>query len=228
MQVSVVMPVCNGEAFLAEALDSVLGQRHADLELIVVDDGSTDGSAELVHEYGRQDVRLRYFHQPNQGVTKARNNGIDAARGDLIAFLDQDDRWTESALQCQVACHSNDSGLGYTVAHQVCFMDPQLEQPAWFRLQRLHEPGVAWLPGTLVVKRAALERVGLFDPRYPISSDADWFARAKDLGVPCAVLPAAILERRIHQHNQSRFAGQIQAELLQLLHASVRRKRGNG
>lgn len=223
--VSVIMPLFNGERYLGEAIDSVLGQSFRGFELIVVDDGSTDNSRAVAEAAAGGDTRVRYLHQANQGVTIARNNGIAHSVGELIAFLDQDDRWAVHALERQVRAHAEYPGIGYSVAQQVCFLQPGAGVPDWFRLQRLGEPAVAYLPGTLVIKRSALDRVGLFDPRYPISSDADWFARARDMGIEEHVVPEVILERRIHGENQSRLAPQIHGELFDVLRESLRRKR---
>ena len=98
--ISVVIPVYNGERYLADAIQSVLDQTYRNFEVIVVDDGSTDGSADVAQRFGEA---IRYVHQANGGVCKARNAGIAAARGAYIAFLDQDDLWLHDKLAAQVA-----------------------------------------------------------------------------------------------------------------------------
>lgn len=222
--VSVIMPVYNGERFVADALQSVLTQTFSAYELIVIDDGSTDGSAALLHQTMQTNPQIRYIHQQNSGVTDARNRGIEASRGELIAFLDQDDRWTADALARQVAYHEQHPEVGYTLAQQICFLESGCTPPPWFQLQTLGQPHVGYLPGTLVVKRAIFEQIGLFDPTIPISSDADWFARANDAQITSYTLPDILLERRIHNENQSQQSGQIHKELFQLLRASIKRK----
>src|SRR5438132_1599837 len=97
--VSVVIPVYNGERYLADAIQSVRDQTYQNFEVIVVDDGSTDGSADVAQRFGEA---IRYVHQANGGVCKARNAGIAAARGAYIAFLDQDDLWLPDKLAAQV------------------------------------------------------------------------------------------------------------------------------
>lgn len=225
--VSVIIPVFNGDAFLGEAIDSVLTQTFGNIELIIVNDGSVDNSESIARAAADGDNRVKYLHQAQQGVTIARNSGVAASGGDLITFLDQDDRWTSEALALQVACHAARPEIGYSIARQRCFLEPGAESPDWFRLQQLDEPAAAYLPGTLAIKRATLTRIGLFNPKYPISSDADWFARARDAGIEEYIIPQVILERRIHRKNQSQQARQIHGELFDLLHASIRRKRGS-
>lgn len=219
--ISVVVPVYNGARWLGEALGSISAQSHPPHEVIVVDDGSTDGSPDLL----AQTPGLTVIRQTNQGVTVARNRGIERASGDLIAFLDQDDRWRPEALSEHANIHQARPEIAYTLAHQICFLDQGADVPPWFRAQKLDTPHVGYLPGTLVAKRTAFAAIGVFDPAYPISSDADWFARAKDHGLARGVLPSVLLERRIHDANQSRFAGTIQSELFHLLKRSLDRGR---
>ena len=97
--ISCVIPVFNGERYLGEALESVLAQSYQPLEVIVVDDGSTDETAEVARRYGE---RVRYVWQPNAGETAARNLGLTAAHGEFIAFLDADDVWDSEKLERQI------------------------------------------------------------------------------------------------------------------------------
>lgn len=99
MKISVVMPVYNTERYVRSALDSVAVQAHRDWECVCVDDGSTDGSGAVLDEYAARDPRFRVMHKPNGGVSSARNAGMDAASGDLIAFLDSDDTFHPRALE---------------------------------------------------------------------------------------------------------------------------------
>jgi glycosyltransferase involved in cell wall biosynthesis len=95
--VSVIVPVYNGENYLSETLDSIFAQDYEPFEVIVIDDGSTDGSADIVQSYSN----VRYIHQSNQGVPVARNTGLTAAQGEFIAFSDQDDLWKPNKLRVQ-------------------------------------------------------------------------------------------------------------------------------
>jgi glycosyltransferase involved in cell wall biosynthesis len=110
--VSVVVPTFNRRYCLGRTLDSVLGQTHRELELIVVDDGSTDGTREFLRERYVDEPRLRYFYQPNQGVCSARNRGLDAATGEFVALLDSDDIWKPWKLELQLACMARAPHVG--------------------------------------------------------------------------------------------------------------------
>lgn len=223
--ISVILPVYNGERYLAEAIDSVLAQSGWKLELITIDDGSTDKSADILAAYAARDPRVKVLTQANAGVTVARNIGITRSEGAYISFLDQDDRWAPDALSMHVQALNADPELGYTLAHQVCFLEPGADEPDWFKLQHLDEPMAGYLPGALCARRSVFDKVGLFDERFAISSDADWFAKARDAEIAMKLLSAVTLQRRIHDVNQSRHAEVIQKELFQLLAESIRRKR---
>src|SRR5262249_39080693 len=113
-RVSVIMPVLNGERYLGEAIASVRRQSIAPIEIVIVDDGSTDGSAALAATLG-PDIRL--IRGPHAGVTISRNRGIRAARGDLIAFLDCDDMWTDDKLATQVPILLEHSDIEVVLGH---------------------------------------------------------------------------------------------------------------
>ncbi len=97
--VSIIMPAYNAENFISESIESVIGQIYANWELIIVDDGSTDNTRNVVHSYINQDSRIHYFFQENARQAKARNTGIKNSKGDIIAFLDADDLWLPKKLE---------------------------------------------------------------------------------------------------------------------------------
>src|SRR6267154_1483950 len=123
-RVSVVIPVYNGERYLADAIQSVLDQTYQKFEVIVVDDGSTDGSARVAKRFGGA---IRYVHQSNGGVSKARNTGITLAQGTYLAFLDQDDLWLPDKLAVQVAYLDSHPEVG------VVYCQCEVKGDGWMR-----------------------------------------------------------------------------------------------
>src|SRR5687768_166188 len=187
--VSVIIPVYNGARFLRAAIESVFAQTYRPIEVIVVDDGSVDDSGVIAQSF----PDVRYIHQENQGVAAARNNGIEVARGEFLAFLDQDDLWTPEKLKLQIGHLQNDPDLGYTLTQQQFFLEPGETLPAWFRKELFADVHTGWVLGTLVVRRTAFEKVGNFGTGYSAASDGDWFFRAKAVAIPMAVVPELLL-----------------------------------
>ena len=97
--ISVIVPIYNVESYLEEAIESVLHQTYTDLEIILMDDGSTDGSGEICDRYQKKDSRIKVIHQENRGLSAARNAGIDICKGEMVAFLDPDDAFCKDMLQ---------------------------------------------------------------------------------------------------------------------------------
>jgi glycosyltransferase involved in cell wall biosynthesis len=226
LDVSVVMPVFNGAQFIAEAIESILGQTLLPGELIVVDDGSVDESAALVQEITTTaTLPIRYTYQSNQGAGAARNCGIGMAAGSLIAFLDQDDVWSPDKLAHQTALLHQNPEAGYATACVEFFLEPGITPPAWVRPERLQGPQPSFLPSCLVVRKATFARIGCFDPALRISNDTDWVARAKEAGVIPVVAQAALVRHRIHAGNHSRFVGDVHQDLHSMVRKALLRKR---
>jgi glycosyltransferase involved in cell wall biosynthesis len=219
--VSVIIPIHDGQAFLAEALTSVFAQTWRPLEVIAVDDGSSDESSRIAGAF----AGVRLLCQDNRGVAAARNAGVAVASGELVAFLDQDDRWTSDKLAIQVRHLQANPGVGFCLAHQRLFLQPGTEKPSWLKPELLAGAPIGYLPGTLLVRREVLAAVGPFDEQRPIASDSDWFFRAKDDGVEMAILPDILLDRRIHRQNQSAQTMDGTRQLLQVVRASILRQR---
>ena len=219
--VSVIIPVYNGARYLGAALESVFAQTYREFEVIVVDDGSTDESGVIAQ--GFPDVR--YLQQTNQGVAAARNHGLEAARGEFFAFLDQDDLWTPDKLKLQVEYLLSHPDVGYTLTQQKYFLDPGGTLPAWFRKELFDSVHTGWVLGTLVVRRTIFEQIGNFATGYSAANDSDWFFRAKAAAIPMAVMPELLLLKRIHDANDSARAKEILSELLKVVKTSLNRQR---
>ena len=219
--VSVIIPVYNGARHLRAALESVFAQTYRSFEVIVVDDGSVDDSGIIAQSF----PDVRYIHQTNCGVAAARNHGIEAARGEFFAFLDQDDLWTPDKLRLQIEYLLSHPEIGYTLTQQKFFLHPGATLPAWFRKELFDSVHTGWVLGTLVVRRTTFEQVGNFTTGYSAANDSDWFFRAKAAAIPMAVVPELLLLKRIHETNDSARAKEILSELLKVVKTSLDRQR---
>lgn len=221
---SCIVPVFNGERYLAEALDSIIAQDYRPMEIIVVDDGSTDGTAEVAARYGDA---VTYLSQPNAGPAAARNTGIKAAKGEFIAFLDADDLWVTDKLERQFARFEARPELGVCVAHSQNFWVPELKEEE----QRLRAEGAGEpQPGVLqsmLIRRGVFDTVGLLNPDLKHRDAMEWLGRSRDAGVAMETMPDVLVHRRLHLTNISREAEAADpAEVLRTLKERLDRQRG--
>jgi glycosyltransferase involved in cell wall biosynthesis len=226
--VSVVIPVYNGARYLAEAVQSVFDQTDPPLEIIVVDDGSTDGSADIIQQLSvSSPVPIRYIYQENQGPAAARNRGIALAVGELIAFLDQDDLWLPAKLSRQIDLLRQMPRAGYALTLVDPFLQAGVPRPAWLQAGALDNPLPGYMPSCLLVRQATLRQIGLFDSVLWGAYDIDWFMRANTAGIAVALAPEALVRYRIHETNQSRDVSVLHQYILQAIRQNVLRRRAS-
>lgn len=221
--ISVIIPVFNGEKFLAETLRAIMAQTYSPMEIIVVNDGSTDSSANIARSF----EHVLLFNQENLGHGAARNSGIGLASGEFLAFCDADDLWTPTKLQLQAQMLQNNPHLSFVLGRMEPRLEPGTGLPPGLNREYYASHPPAYIPSALLARKQAFEAVGLFDPKYKIGTDSDWFFRARDAGLEWAVLDEVILYRRIHEHNISHDISRTNKELLQLVRASLRRRKNN-
>jgi glycosyltransferase involved in cell wall biosynthesis len=200
--VSCIIPVWNCEAYLSEAIDSVLGQTYRPFELIVIDDGSTDGTPAVIARHGDT---IRALRQPHSGTASARNAGVAGARGELLAFLDADDVWEPAKLARQVDC------LALRPRDDICVVGIQNFWVDALAAERdrmagsgLTRPQPGYNFSSALVRRGVFDRIGPFDPALKLRNDRLWFVRARDQGIGIAVIPDVMVRRRIHFSNLTR------------------------
>jgi glycosyltransferase involved in cell wall biosynthesis len=221
--ISVMIGVYNAEPYIAEAIDSVFAQTYdGPLELIVADDGSTDGTADVVRSYGD---RVIYAHQENKGNGGARNLAVTRASGDYFAFLDADDRFVPDKLERQMDALDADPELDIVFGHVAEFVSPELDEETRARL-RAPAPPQPWMaPNLMLIRRASFERVGPFSETLKVGVTVDWFARADEAGLRNLMLPGVVLERRLHTSNNGLRHADKRSQYVHVLKAALDRRR---
>jgi len=227
---TVIIPVYNGERFLEDAVHEVHKQGDPNYELIVVDDGSTDGTRELAERFAEA---IQYVHQDNRGPAAARNVGLERARGDYVAFLDVDDQWPEGRLESMLHFLFADRSLEVVMGrtHWVLLPgerpvnEPKRNPREWIAPK---EPVIAAMLGAAVFRRTVFDRVGMFDPTLRFAEDHDWFIRAKEQGVSLKIVQDVTLFARTHRDNMTRGKSWHDTQILSILRKSLNRRATEG
>jgi len=221
--VSVVVPVYNGERFLHAAMRSIFEQDYSPLEVIVVNDGSTDNTAAVVESISN----VTHVSLQHCGVSAARNAGLRQAHGDFISFLDADDLWTPQKISLQITYLQDNPHVDCVIGHCRYFKEPGVQIPEWLPPKYFEDICVAYNLGALLARRIVFEKAGMFDPRLWSGEDMDWFMRLPDSGISMVTLPDVLLVRRFHDRNMTYQVRNNRSHLIHIAKASVNRKREN-
>lgn len=221
--VSVVIPAHNSVRYIAVALDSILAQKHRPLEILVVDDGSTDSTVQMVRGYAPE---VRLIEQEQQGHPAARNVGIRAATGEFLGFLDHDDLWSPDKLELQLATFERNPNLDLVFGHIQNFFTPEMapEERALLAVPLRPLPGL--LQGAMLARRLSFECVGLFSEERSIGDFLDWYGRATVARMNIEMLPETVVYRRIHANNFQRTQKHQHREYLRAVKDLLDRRRG--
>lgn len=217
--VSVIVPVYNGERFLGEALHSILIQDYQPVEVIVVDDGSTDHSAQLAETTPGVCV----LREPHRGLAATLNRGVRRATGEFLAFLDADDRWLPGKLNRQLSELAERPELDMVF----CYARQFTIRPTADGDQELTlavQPGVS--KAALLIRTASFWRVGEFSEQGDRHDFLDWYARATAIGLQATTLAEALVERRVHNRNVGQLNKAVQqSKYLSTLRAVIAQRR---
>ncbi len=225
INISVIIPVYNGELYLADAIESVLAQSFQPLEIIVIDDGSTDNSQSIAKRY---QPMVRYLYQNNRGTAAARNLGINTARGNFLAFLDQDDVWESQKLELQINTFQKNNKLDMVFGQVQQFFSPELQDEIKLKIYCPDHPEPGYLPSAMLIKRDSFFQIGLFETEWQIGEWTNWYIRAKEAGLKTEVLSDVLVKRRIHSENKGILKRDLRIEYAQILKASLDRRRAKG
>ena len=219
--ISVVIPAYNAERYLGEAIDSVLAQTlHVD-EILVVDDGSTDGTRAVAER--RPNVRL--LQQDHQGAGSARNLGAMRASGEFLAFLDADDLWLPWKIEHQLAVFASERAPDIVFGQIQQFLSPDVEEMLRGRIQCPEKPMPGYHVGSMLIHRSSFFTVGPFSTEWRVGEFLDWYLHAVDAGLQSVMLPEVVTKRRVHGENTMIRERDAQADYLRILKATLDRRR---
>jgi glycosyltransferase involved in cell wall biosynthesis len=215
---SVIVPCHNYSQFLNDSVGSALAQKGVALEVIVVDDGSTDDIVAVVDKIG--DSRVRLIHQPHSGIGAARNSGVGEAKGDFLAFLDADDTWREDRLvrARQTISEHPGTSLGFAMVQE--FLDPSIELIHGAVPQVRKMAGIS--ASACVMQRDVFDIVGKFDEDLEAGEFIDWYIRAQRCDIESIVDPEVLVFRRIHGYNRDRRSRDSSKEYARILMRKIR------
>ena len=216
--VSVIVPAYNADRFLSDAIRSITEQNYSPLQIIVVNDGSTDGTAEIANRLGD---RIEYVFQENRGPAAARNRGIDLARGEFIAFLDADDLWVADKLIDQVSFLQRNAECDVVLGRmQYEWLEDAKERDP------LHQAPITTVNlGAGLFRRGVFDRVGTFDETLRFAEDHDWFLRAREAAISIRVLDRTVLVYRRHGNNMTLDEKAARLPIAGVLQRSLNRRR---
>ncbi len=215
--IGLIIAAWNAERWLGEALASVLEQSLPPVDVVVIDDGSTDATGEIAEGFG---APVRLLRQANGGIGAARNRGLELVEGELLTFLDADDLLTAGSLACRAQALAVQEDLDMVFGAVRQFSETIEGSPVPLGQAR---PG--HLPTAMLARRAALERVGAFSTSTHVAEGLDWLLRARELGLPELTIEQQVIWRRVHgQNNSVRHRGEI-GEYARALKASLDRRR---
>ncbi|MEA3446548.1 MAG: glycosyltransferase, partial [Bacteroidota bacterium] len=185
-----------GESFIADAINSVLAQKYHPLELIVIDDGSTDKTQQVAKTFGD---KIIYIRQENKGVASARNKGIKLVKSKFVAFIDADDLWTNNKLEQQLDIFAtkpdSEIVIGFTQRIPVTMNAISAEQEPNPKVLLLYNLGCT------LIRKSVFDKIGNFDEDLLLSEDTDWFFRAMEANIPIELHRDIVQYYRFHQNN---------------------------
>jgi glycosyltransferase involved in cell wall biosynthesis len=219
--ISVVIPVHNGERYLAECIQSVLDQNHPALELLVIDNGSTDGTADVARAFSS----IRYFHLPGKGLSKALNHGLEQCRGAFLAFLDADDLWPPNRLAVQLDVLARSPAVELVFGHVEQFISPELEESAKAKLSIRDKRLPGRYRGGMLIRKESFWRVGPFEPSMDYAEFIDWYMRAAEHNIREVMLPEVVTLRRVHGANLGYTERNKRVEYARVLKRGLDRRR---
>lgn len=219
--ISVVIPAYNAERFIGETLRSVFEQTRLPDEVIVVDDGSSDRTEDLVRSFSG----ITYCKQSNGGTAAALNTGIQMANSKYLALLDHDDIWIPEKLERQIIELNQNKDISMVFTMIENFFSSWISTELKSKIETPTTPQVGIHKSSLFIKKEDFLKVGLFSTKSHTQELLDWFARAKEMGLKEMVIREVLVKRRIHGTNQTLLNKEMKSDFPKVLKAILDRRR---
>ena len=219
--VSVIVPVFNGKPFLAEAIKSIQNQTYSHIEIIVVNDGSTDGSEAVIRSF----PSVISIYQAHSGLSAALNNGIKMAKGDFFAFLDADDIWVKDKLWNQMRILIHNPEIEAVFGHIVQFSC--IKETDQIKDEDTDHKISGYCKGSMLIRKQSFLQIGFFDTQWKVGDFIDWYKRAKEKDLNTVLIPEIVMKRRIHNHNMGFNNKEHKRDYVRILKAAMDRRRKN-
>lgn len=223
-KISVIIPAYNAEKYLSDAIVSVLKQTVPVDEIIVVDDGSTDGTKTIAQEFNKN---VQYVYQENKGVAAARNKGLNLSKGDFITFIDADDIWLKNKIELQLQLFKKTPEAEMIIGFLQRVYKESNEE--FFKVFDGDEPGIFVLQlGSTLIRKEVFKKVGNFDEEMTLSEDLDWFLRSREEGINVEVHEDVVQLYRQHEKNITKNRKVTNSFMLKAFKKSLERRRETG
>ena len=220
--ISVIIPVFNHELYIGEAIQSILDQAYQPIEIIVINDGSTDGTKEAALQF---EASIIYIEQQNSGIGSALNTGIRIATGEYIGILDSDDLWVKTKIALQLPVLQKNRDIGMVFGYIENFHSPELKESTKKRIYCPPDPMPGYAKSAMLAKRNVFEEVGGFDASLRTGDFIDWFAKAQLIGIQSVLLPQTVARRRLHENNTKARDPGSQLDYARIMRAKIERER---
>jgi glycosyltransferase involved in cell wall biosynthesis len=221
-KISVIIPVYNGERFIAKAITSILDQTYPVYEIIVIDDGSTDNTAEVIKRF----PSINYFYKENAGVSHTLNFGLQKVKGDFITILDADDYFTLDKFEKQIKFLEQNEDVEIVFGCHQRFYDKPSEELTMDEKEDMRRILPAYFKSGMLARKSAFDKVGLFDESVKMGDFLDWYRRAEDMKVPMKLTDDIVMYRRVHDANITLKINDHISDFVKIMKASMDRRRG--
>ncbi len=222
--ISTIINVYNGIPFIEESIKSILTQDYPNIEIIVVDDGSSDDTKSVVSKFM---PKIKYIYQENAGIAAAKNRGVENAGGEFFAFLDADDLWMDEKTSMQMNRLLKDPSLEMIFSYIEQFYSPELSEKERKKYYCPDKPSPGISSTSMIIRRDSFYKVGLFNTQWRKGIFNDWYLRACELELKSVVLPDILVKRRIHNKNHGITHKDKSVDYVRMLKASLDRRRKN-